>query len=426
MKYTYTLSLIIACCQMITSNAIGQQQSSEELKSLVQASFSHFPKIKEAENSILIASEKIKLVELSRQPDVTADAGYAYIRPKVELPINGEKFQFAPLNNFNAALNGSYTLIDFGRTKAALTQSKTELAYTQHNKENVQLQIAYQVANVYYYMVYLKKAIAIEDTILNVLNENKKIIESQYDNGTALQIDLLSIQSSMDAEENKKIELTAILHKQEILLEYASGISTTKGKEFDLTIINPEVSSNGALNTELMMMQDKMDQAKQDLSMAALKNRPMINLRASMGTRNGYVPYISDMRFNYLAGLSFSLPIYNGGRIKQQIKIQERLADQQKLATESMNQVIEKDIKQTSADLSSARERLKKSSSQIELAKAASILASNKLKNGVGTHLEVTSANANLQRSMLNQLQMEFQVCAAQLEYGRLTGTRFW
>jgi outer membrane protein TolC len=53
-------------------------------------------------------------------------------------------------------------------------------------------------------------------------------------------------------------------------------------------------------------------------------------------------------------------------------------------------------------------------------------LANNKLIHGTGTHLEVTSANTNLQRALLNQLQLEFQVCSAQIEYARLTGVKYW
>jgi outer membrane protein TolC len=426
MKYKIALNLIIASCMLITIHATAQSRNTKELKSLILASFDHFPKMKEADNGILIATEKIKLVELNKQPDISADGSYSYIRPKIELPINGQKFQFAPLNNFNASFNGTYTLIDFGRIKAAIEQAKNELTYSQHNKENIQLQIAYQISNIYYYMVYLKKAIAIQDTILNTLDENKKIIESQYKNGTALEIDLLSILSNIDGEENKKTELSSMLRKQEILLEYASGISTTEGKEFDLNIIPTSANQNTELNPELIMLQDKLQQAKQDVSISQLKNKPVIGLRASMGTRNGYIPNISDMRFNYLGGVALSVPIYNGGKIKQQIKIQEKLADQQRLSLESMKQLLNKDIKQTASDINSAQDRLKRSSSQIQLAKSASILANNKLKHGTGTHLEVTSANTNLQRSLLNQLQLEFQVCTAQLEMARLSGIRFW
>jgi outer membrane protein TolC len=91
-----------------------------------------------------------------------------------------------------------------------------------------------------------------------------------------------------------------------------------------------------------------------------------------------------------------------------------------------MNQTLQKDIKQTAADMFSAKERLKRTGSQITLAKSASTLANNKLIHGTGTHLEVTSANTNLQRALLNQLQLEFQVCSAQIEYARLTGVKYW
>ena len=426
MRYNYIVSIIAAFIIIGCLKSTGQTTAPKELKSLVEASFNHFPKFKEADNLVDIASEKIKLVSLNNQPDVTADAGYTYIRPKIELPINGEKFQFAPLNNFTASFNGTYTLVDFGRLKAAITQAKNELNFTQHNKENIQHQIAYQVANIYYYMVYLKKAVGIQDTILNTLSENKKIIESQYKNGTALEIDLLSIQSTIDAEENRKIDLTTLLNKQEILLEYVSGISKISGNEFDLIQKTESISNNLVSNPEMIMLQDKLQQAKQDVSISLLKNKPVLGLRANVGSRNGYIPNISEMRLNYLAGVNFSVPIYNGGKIKQQIRVQEKLANQQSLVIESMNQTLQKDIKQTTADLLSATERLKRTNSQIALAKSASTLANNKLMHGTGTHLEVTSANTNLQRSLLNQLQLEFQVCSAQLEYARLTGVKYW
>ncbi len=426
MAHILKITVIVLITTLISSSVFCQNDQKKELNSIVNSSFTHFPKLKEADNSIAIANEKIKMVELNKQPEITGDASYAYIKPKIELPINGDKFQFAPVNNFNAGFNGTYTLLDFGRIKASITQAKNELTFSQHNKENIQHQIAYQIASVYYYIVYLKKAISIQDIILHTLAESKVITESQFKNGTALEIELLSILSNIDAEENKKTELTALLHKQEILMEYASGISTTLGNEFDLNIISQTTSTNVELSPEVIMLQDKLQQAKQDVSISQLKNKPQLGLRASMGTRNGYIPNIGEMRFNYLGGLNFSIPIYNGGKLKQQIKVQEKIADQQSLAIESMQSIIQKDIKQTLADLSSAEDRLKRSESQIELAKATVLMAQNKLKHGTGTHLELTAANSTLQKALLNQLQMQYQICSSKLEYGRLTGIKFW
>ena len=421
-KVSIVFVWLISLIQLLNA----QTNKTDELKNLVNASFNHFPKMAEVDNTILVAQEKIKLTELNKQPDFTADASYAYVKPKIELPINGNTFQFAPVNNFNAALNGTYTFLDFGRLKAALQQSNNELTFAKHNKELVQHQLAYQVANIYYYSIYIKKAIEIQDTILNTLAENKHIIESQLKNGTALEIDLLSIQSSIDAEENRKTELKTMLRKQEILMEYATGVKSITGSSFDLGALNIEINKMELSNPELTLAQDKVDQAKQDVSIVSMKYRPVVGLRASMGTRNGYIPNISEMRFNYLGGLSFSMPIYNGGKIKQQVKLQEKLVDQQSLLMESMKKTLEKDLSQSMEELKSAKERLSRSNSQIEVAKTANRLAMSKLKNGTGTHIETTSANTNLQRTLLNQLQLEYQVCSAKLEAARLSGKKFW
>ena len=419
-------SILFVLMSSLTQLLIAQSTTPDELKNLITASFNHFPKIAEVDNAIIIAQEKIKLTELNKQPDLTADAAYSYVKPKIELPINGNTFQFAPVNNFNAALNGSYTLLDFGRLKAAVQQSKNELTIAKHNKDLVQHQLAYQVANIYFYSIYIKKAIEIQDIILNTLSENKRILESQIKNGTALEIDLLSIQSSIDAEENRKTELKTMLRKQEILMEYATGIKSVSGNSFELGTLLNEINKIEISNPELTLAQDKVDQAKQDVSIVSMKYRPVMGLRASMGTRNGYIPNINEMRFNYLGGISFSVPIYNGGKIKQQVKLQEKLADQQTLSLESMKKTLEKDLNQSLEELNSAKERLSRSNSQIEVAKTADKLAMSKLKNGTGTHLETTTANTNLQRTLLNQLQLQFQVCNAQLEVARLSGKKFW
>ena len=42
-------------------------------------------------------------------------------------------------------------------------------------------------------------------------------------------------------------------------------------------------------------------------------------------------------RFNYNAGISLHVPIYNGGRTKQQIKLAETSVKQHELAIETMN-----------------------------------------------------------------------------------------
>jgi outer membrane protein TolC len=147
-----------------------------------------------------------------------------------------------------------------------------------------------------------------------------------------------------------------------------------------------------------------------------------VGLKASMGSRNGYLPAINDPRFNYNAGIGFSLPLFNGGKTKQQIKIQEHNLSLSETNVSSLLSELEKDITAAMIDIESNEKRIKNAATQIEQAALAQKLSVSKLKNGTATPLEITSTNSDYQRALLNQLQYQYQLCNAQLELIKLTG----
>jgi outer membrane protein len=346
------------------------------------------------------------------------------------VPISGDDIQFAPLHNFNGAVNATYALFDFGRLQANVNRSKDDLQYAKHNVDYVKAQLAYQVSNVYYNIVYLQKAISIQDSVLNFLNENKRIVESQLKNGTALKIDLLNIQASVDNEENRKVDLKNSLQKQLNLLEYTTGIKQSNGKTFDFDINLTDAGSALGVaqvsNLDFVLAKDKIKQAESDLAITKLADKPTVGLRGAAGIKNGYLPYIADMRFNYMAGISMSIPIYNGGKNKQQQKLQQNIIKQNELAVESLSSTYKKDIEQALTDIATNLDRIKNTRGQIEQAQSAQLLATNRLKSGTGTNLEITNAGTNVQRAALTKLQYEYQLCLAKLELTRLIGYQYW
>lgn len=426
MKKILIVSLFIASA----FSAGAQASVNNELKGLINQSFSYFPKLKEVEHIISTAEEKVTLTRLNKLPEVTADASYAYVRPKIEIPLGGENFQFAPVHNVSGAVNATYALLDFGRLQANINRAKEDLQYARHNADYVKSQLANQVAIVYYNIVFLQKSIGIQDSVLNYLNENKRIVESKLKNGDALKIDLLNIQASIDNEENRKVDLKNNLQKQLNLLEYTTGTSHNQGKAFDfdlsLTDANSALGQAQANNLEFVLAKDKIKQAQGDLAIAKTAEKPTVGLKAGAGIKNGYVPYIADMRFNYMAGVGISVPIYNGGRVKQQQKLQENIIKQNEMAVESLSSNYKKDIAQAMTDIATNLERIRNTQGQIAQAKAAQVLASNRFNNGAGTNLEITNASTNVQRAELTKLQYEYQLCLAKVELSRLMGYQYW
>lgn len=420
---------IVLCMVVLVStytSSMAQSLINGELKNLLNQSLQYFPKVKEVQQSVQLAEDKLTLTELNKYPDITMDASYAYVQPKIEVAFGEKTFQFAPVHNVSGALNGSYTLFDFGRLASNIQKAKLELQTSKHVAEQLKHSLFFQISQLYYQIIYAKKAIEIQNQVLQLLTENKTIIETQLKNGNAIQLDLLTIQSKIDNELNRKIDLETNLKKLLNLLNYATGVATISETQLSISLKN--YTSDEAMqmalihNPTIAIAKDKVNVTKADVAITKLNERPYIGMKASVGSRNGYLPQINDPRFNYNAGIGFSVPLFNGGKIKQQIKIQER-----SLALSETNVVaqihdFEKDIQAALIDIQSNQARIKNAGTQIEQAALAQKLSVSKLKNGTATPIEITSTNADYQRALLNQLQYQYQLCNAQLELIKLMG----
>ncbi len=420
---------IVLCMVVLVStytSSMAQSLINGELKNLLNQSLQYFPKVKEVQQSVQLAEDKLTLTELNKYPDITMDASYAYVQPKIEVAFGEKTFQFAPVHNVSGALNGSYTLFDFGRLASNIQKAKLELQTSKHVAEQLKHSLFFQISQLYYQIIYAKKAIEIQNQVLQLLTENKTIIETQLKNGNAIQLDLLTIQSKIDNELNRKIDLETNLKKLLNLLNYATGVATISESQLSISLKN--YTSDEAMqmalihNPSIAIAKDKVNVTKADVAITKLNERPYVGMKASVGSRNGYLPQINDPRFNYNAGIGFSVPLFNGGKIKQQIKIQER-----SLALSETNVVaqihdFEKDIQAALIDIQSNQARIKNAATQIEQAALAQKLSVSKLKNGTATPIEITSTNADYQRALLNQLQYQYQLCNAQLELIKLMG----
>ena len=286
------------------------------------------------------------------------------------------------------------------------------------------------MTNIYYNIVYIQKAIAIEDSVLNYLGENKRIIESKLQNGDAIRIDLLNVQAGIDAEDNRKVDLKNSLQKQLNLLNYTTG-NTTSGTgsfDFDITLKDALTALTDAQtnNMEYVLARDRIQQSQNDLSITKLSDKPVVSVGANAGIKNGYVPNVNEPRFNYGLGISLKVPIYNGGKTKREEKLGETVIKQNELSLKTLDNTYTKDIQQALTDLNSNLERIQNTAGQIEEAKAAEELSASRYKNGVGTNLEITNAGNNRQRVEFTRLQYEYQLCISKVELARLFGYHYW
>ncbi|HEK22048.1 MAG: TolC family protein [Mucilaginibacter sp.] len=427
--------LITAGLTCLLATQVYAQSANPELKTLINQSFTYFPQFSELNQAVQVASGRVSLTRTDRMPTIDASGSYRYISPVSEITIPTATqpitFQIMPKNNYSTGLNASYVLYDFGIVKANVDKAKTALQYAKDNVAYNKTQMAYQVAGIYYQIIYLQKAIAIQDSVLNFLNANKRDTEVKLKHGDALRYDVLSIQSTVDQAQNAKIDLQNSLNKQYNLLQYTTGVAQSTGSQFDF-IVDAALNADTALasaqnhNLNFTLLKDRVAQAEADLAASRTGGKPSLVASAGTGFANGYVPELNQFKYNYSAGVTLRIPIYAGGRVRKQISLSQSQLKETNLGMQTLNNNFLKDIRQAMTDVESNRNSVINAQRQVNEAKEAQKLAQSRYRNGTGTNLELTNASTNVQQVQLTQLRYEFQLCLASLEIARLSGEVYW
>jgi len=409
--------------------AFADAQTNNELKSLINQSFTYFPRIQELQKMSEVSAERVELARSNYYPIISGLGQYTYVTPLSKAVFGGSEFKFQPNNNYNFNLSVTQPIWDFGKTNAQIAKAKTDLLSATTSIEQAKAQVASQVASVYYSMIYLKKAIAVEDSILSFLKENKKIIENRIKRGDALQIDATNIQSNIDLEENRKVDFVNSLQKQKALMEYVSGSSiepTTSDFDFPQFTDGQAADYAKQNSFDLRLAAQRTLGSEMDLKYAQNSRFPLLTFSGGTGYKNGYQPDINPLIFNYALGVNLSVPIYSQGKTNRNIRVAQSTVQANLLAAKTAENSLKRDLTQVQADLASNEDRIKNSESQVKYAREALTLTQSRYKQGVATHLDLLNSSSNLQRILLNQIQFQYQHCTARIEQARLIGWKYW
>jgi len=415
------------------------QQTDTKLKELINSSFEYFPKFEELNQNVIIAENNIDVAKTYYMPVVNGTGNYQYAYPasKVNMPTAGggfNTFQIMPNDKYHTTLNASYMIYNFGAVKANVDKAKSNLKLEKNNIELNKAEMAYQVATIYYQIIYTQKQIKIKNIVLDFLNKNKQDTEIKLKLGDALKYDILSIQSSIYQAQNEKTDLENTLEKQYNLLYYTTGNRMQIDKD-DLQFVyenqyaNKESEALGlakANNYLFKLQDDKIELAEKEVQISKTLNKPSLAANASTGFMNGIAPESDKFRFNYLAGITLTIPIYQGGFVKKKRVLAENQLELSKSEMKTLENLHLKDLREAITDIKTNDANISFAKRQVSEAQEAQNLAQSRYKNGIGTNLELTNASTNVQIVLLTQLRYELQLCFAQLQLTKLLGDVYW
>lgn len=415
-----------------TVSALGAsaQQVPENLKSMVQHTFDHFAKIKAMETQQRIAADQTQLAKASRLPEINGVASYNHVYPvpKVQLPGSDFTFQPVPSENVNAGVEARQLLVDFGKSGSQIKQSEAQASLLNLQTAELREQLAYQVANVYLGIAFLNNNIAVQNANIHLLEETEHMVENKLKHGDAIDLDLLNTRVKLETYRNRKVDYENSLQKQLASLEYLTGEplqdSISTSFEWPAPVVQVADDYNGNATVKSSLEQEKV--AELGLDAAKSQYKPSLFLDAGTGFKNAYLPDINTPKFNYAAGVSLSVPIFHGKKLRTQEHMAAAEVEVAKWNTKSIKDNIRKEVLQQQSDIAANKQRLQTAEVLLQQAQRALELAQSRYRNGVITYLDLQNAQTSMLEAQLSKIQYQYQLSVSSLALLQLNGNEFW
>jgi len=417
-KFIYRIAFV-ACfaCNVhaygqINADSTGKQLSGDSitLAKIISIVVNNHPSVKEMIEAINYADAGVGLAKAGYYPNVEADASFTRIGPgeQITIPMFGS-FDLFPVNNYSASLNFVQTLYDFGKTSKSVEYATEVKTLNELSVGKVKQKLASTVTSLYYSIVYLQEAIVINKEDLKTLNEHLDFITKKKETGSATQYEILSTKVKISNIESLGIDLKTTLDNQ--LTELNSLMGEKTDKQFnvkkDLLIKLPDHPSDSLVSyayahrDETLILEEKTNLANLKYNVVKAQDSPSFNLILSGGGKNGYLPKLEVVKANFVAGVGFKFPVFDGTRSKYSLLQAKSAILTSTLETEVEKRTISSEVTENEENLKSSLKKITHSELQLSQAEEAYALAQTNYTAGNITNLDLLDAATAVSESKL-------------------------
>jgi outer membrane protein len=149
---------------------------------------------------------------------------------------------------------------------------------------------------------------------------------------------------------------------------------------------------------------------------------PTLLARGALGFKNGMLPDISALTFNWNAGISLSVPIFQGFLWARSVDEARQRVDSAKAASQAARLSVTTQVLQAVQDVQGAREQVAISAGALDQAKQMVEVAKVQYDIGVITNLEYLDAQTALETAALTNLAARYREVLAEYALRQATG----
>jgi len=407
---TAIMLLPAAACFGQTADFSGDSLS---FSAVVQQVMDNYPSIIRAQKNIDAADANINLAKSAYYPDINLSGSYTRVGPVQEFDLSALGFgwiQMNPADNYGVALNLNQLIYDFGRMSKNKGIQQSNKAVSELVLEQTKQQISLAVAGAFYNIAFLQQAIKIKDEELATLHQHLDFVKKKLAAGTSTQYEVLSTQVRIATIENQKTDIETALATQISMLNSYLGQPqntplTVKSELLPAQLLEPTDNlMRTALDNriELKIAVEKKHANEQKIGLLNAQYYPYLNLMASGGWKNGFVPDINKFTANYAVGVGLKVPIFDSGHTMYSKRATHSEIEASEQDIELAKRDIANSVIESKSSIEAAQKKVQQSNMQLEQAQQAYKLAETSYEAGSITNLVLLDSYTNLADSKLS------------------------
>lgn len=346
------------------------------------------------------------------------------------------KFPFQLRNNGTATLNANQLLFD-GSYLVGLKAASTYKLLAEKQLNQSREQVIEAVSKAYYGVLVNRERARLMALSLDRVDSFFLNTKTLYENGLAEKIDADRLAVQLNNLKVEKSKIDALVELSVNLLKFQMGYPFEQGIELldnleDINKTRWDTQSDPSITftnrIEYSILQTQRDLAKLDMQNNQAAYLPKLYAFATYGYNPGASKFgdlldFNDRWVNYsFVGFQMRMNLFTG--LSQNYKVQQaklslRKAEQSfKLLENSIT--IESD--QARINYTTAIASLDAQQQNVDLAAEVARVTKLKYAEGVGSSLEVTNAENELQQSQINYLSSIYEALIAEIDYKKSRG----
>lgn len=352
-------------------------------------------------------------------PSLSLDGSYNRALKKSKIVMSSGTMEIGQNNTYTAGLNGSYVLWSGGQIRNTARAAKVGAETGLFNLRHVQSLVTKQVVGFCYDIIYAAALIRVQEEYLDIAKQHLSEARAKYKQGLVSNLDVLTQKVKVENIEplvlqaKKNFELGNLYLRQILNRDPEDNIYLTWSPA-DLEL--PQTPSLDELyrlamekRPELMLSKLAVDAAHYNINIAKAGHMPVLALNADYTyngiTENGFPQHKKDYYWSSSAGISLSIPLFEGMRVSSQVAQKELAYEQSVAAYQNKMKNVRIQVKEAWLNLEEARSRVEATKGVVEQARENLNAQMKRYRAGLTSQLEVNDAISNVNDSDLQYVQ---------------------